>query len=385
MDRKLFFTFLVSFLLGALLWQLYQIFEPFFNSLLWAGVLVSVSYPFYRRLLARMPNRPELASLIMCLGLTLGLVLPFVFLLILLFQDLSEGASQLSLALQSFDFESLRTHPLFTQAWVVQLQETFNRFVKVENLDLKATTLNTLKGLSQVMLERSKDFFKALSGMVILLALVEINLFFLFRDGKGFVEYLKSLIPIDAQYKDMVLSRMREVIQASIFGSVGTACAQGFVGGIAFLVLGVPSAILWGVMMTVLSFLPLVGPPVIWGPAAVWLFFQGHPIKALILVVWGVLVVGTIDNILRPILISSVSSEDNRLNTLVLFLAVLGGLKVFGFLGIVLAPLMIVLTLTLLELLQIGLGYQKGPRKIVPLDNLPAGALAPEANGLIQE
>lgn len=366
MDRKLFYTLFVSLLLGALLWQVYQIFQPFINSLLWAGVLVSLSYPLYARLLARMPKRPELASLLMCLGLTLGLVLPFVFLMILLFQDLSVGARQLSHSAQTIDFEALRHHPLLQQPWLVQIQAFFSRFVNFESLDLKATAMNGLKGLSQFMLASSKDFFKALSGMVVLLVLVEINLFFLFCDGKRFVDYLKSLIPIEAQYKDLVLGRMREVIQASIFGSVGTACAQGFLGGLGFLVLGVPSAILWGVTMAVLSFLPLVGPPVVWAPAAAWLFFQGHPIKALILVLWGVLVVGTIDNILRPILISSVSSEGNRLNTLVLFLAVLGGLKVFGFLGIVLAPLMIVLTLTVLELLQIGLGYSQGKRLIVP-------------------
>jgi len=373
MDRKLFFTLFVALLLGAMLWQLFLIFEPFVNSLLWAGVLASLSYPVYARLLAQMPKRPEVAALLMCLGLTLGLVLPFLFLMVLLFQDLSEGARQLSHSAQHIDFEALRHHPILQQPWLIQIQEIFSRFVKVETLDLKATAMNGLKGLSQFMLASSKDFFKALSGMVILLLLVEINLFFLFCDGKRFVDYLKSLIPIEAQYKDLVLGRMREVIQASIFGSVGTACAQGLLGGIGFLVLGVPSAILWGVTMAVMSFLPLVGPPVVWAPAAAWLFFQGHPIKALILVLWGMLVVGTIDNILRPILISSVSSEDNRLNTLVLFLAVLGGLKVFGFLGLVLAPLMVVLTLTLIELIQIGLGYPQVKHVIVPEPKLPTG------------
>ncbi|MGE3726743.1 MAG: AI-2E family transporter [Candidatus Sericytochromatia bacterium] len=373
MDRKLFFTLFVALLLGAMFWQIFLIFEPFINSLLWAGVLVSLTYPLYARLLARMPKHPELASLLMCLGLTLGLVLPFIFLMVLLFQDMSTGARQLSHSAQNFDFESLQHHPFLQHPWLLQIQETFSRFVKVETLDLKATAMNALKGLSQFMLASSKDFFKALSGMVILLLLVEINLFFLFCDGKRFVDYLKSLIPIESQYKDLVLGRMREVIQASIFGSVGTACAQGLLGGIGFLVLGVPSAILWGVTMAVMSFLPLVGPPVVWAPAAAWLFFQGHPIKALILVLWGMLVVGTIDNILRPILISSVSSEDNRLNTLVLFLAVLGGLKVFGFLGLVLAPLMVVLTLTLIELVQIGLGYPQVKHVIVPEPQMPTG------------
>ncbi|PIQ28198.1 hypothetical protein COW36_04830 [bacterium (Candidatus Blackallbacteria) CG17_big_fil_post_rev_8_21_14_2_50_48_46] len=369
MDRKLFFTLFVSLLLGFLLWQLYLIFEPFVQSLLWAGILVILSYPLYAKLLGKFPQKPELVSLSMCLGITLGLVLPSTLLLILLFQDLSEGAINLSKTVQTTDIETLLQHPLLQTPLWLKAQALFNQYVRIENLDFKATAMNALKSLSQIMLESSKGFFKAFSGIFVLLALIEINLFFLFRDGKRFLEFIKSLIPIEAEYKNLVLSRMREVIQASIFGSVGTACAQGFLGGLAFLVLGVPSAILWGVVMSVLSFLPLIGPPVVWGPAALWLFFNGHPVKAIILVVWGVLVVGTIDNILRPILISSVSSEDNRLNTLVLFLSVLGGLKVFGFLGIVLAPLLIVLTLTLLELLQIGLGYHDGIRLIVRLNS----------------
>lgn len=368
MDRKLFFTLFVSLLLGALLWQLYLIFKPFIQSLIWAGILVILSYPLYTRLLARIPGKPEIAALLMCLGLTLGLVLPITFLMILLFQDLSEGALNLSHTLKTTDFEALLRQPWLQQPWLLSAQEFLSRNVRLENFDLKATALNALKALSQIMLNSSTGFFKAFSEVFILLALVEINLFFLFCDGRRFVDYIKSLIPIEAHYKDLVLSRMREVIQASIFGSVGTACAQGFLGGLGLLVLGVPSAILWGVVMSVLSFLPLVGPPVVWIPAAGWLFFHGHPLKALLLVLWGILVVGTIDNILRPILISSVSSEDNRLNTLVLFLSVLGGLKLFGFLGIVLAPLLIVLTLTVLELLQIGLGYHAGKRLIVRLE-----------------
>jgi predicted PurR-regulated permease PerM len=379
MDRKLFFTLFVSLLLGALLWQMWLIFEPFTQSLLWAGILVTLSYPLYKRLLARMPQRPEMAALLMCFGLTLGLVLPVIFLLVLLFQDLSEGAQHLSRTLQQTNFEQWLRHPLLQHPWVLQVQELFTRYVRLENFDFKAAALNTARSLSQVMLNSSSAFFKAFSGIFVLLALIEINLFFLFRDGRRFVEYVQSLIPIDAAYKSLVLGRMREVIQASVFGSVGTACAQGFVGGLALLVLGVPSAILWGVVMAVLSFLPLAGPPMVWIPAAIWLFSQGHPLKALMLALWGVLVVGTIDNILRPLLISSVSSEDNRLNTLVLFLSVLGGLKVFGFLGIVMAPLMIVLTLTLLELLQIGLGYHQGQRLIVRLEEPDAADAAAES------
>jgi predicted PurR-regulated permease PerM len=352
-DKRLFFTLTFALLLGAMLFQLYLIFEPFFSSLLWAGILVTLSYPWYKKLLARMPQRPEIASLLMCTGLTLLLLLPATLVLVLLFQDLSKSAINLSNSVQKLDFNTMINHPL-----VVKAMAFASQYVDLSTIDLRTAAVNTVRSLSEFMLERSRDFFAVFSGFFVLVALIEINMFFLFRDGRRFVQFVGNLIPVAAEQKNMVIKRVKEVINASIYGSVVTAAVQGGLGGIAFIVLGLPSAILWGVVMMIMSFLPLVGPFVIWMPAAAWLFFDGHPIKAIMLVLWGVLVIGTSDNILRPLLISSVSSEGNRLNTLVLFLSVLGGIKVFGFLGIVLAPLAIVFTLTLLELMQMAF---KGP------------------------
>jgi predicted PurR-regulated permease PerM len=135
--------------------------------------------------------------------------------------------------------------------------------------------------------------------------------------------------------------------------------------------------VLWGVIMMLMSFLPLAGPFVVWAPFAVWLLFQGAWIKAQMLTVWGLVVIGSSDNILRPILIRSVSSKENQLNTLVLFLSVLGGLRIFGFAGIILAPLMIVMLLTLLELLVLTLKPPAEPMLAAEGGLVPDAAKAP--------
>lgn len=367
MDRKLFFTLVVSILLGAMLYVLYQIFQPFISSLLWASVLVTLTYPLYRILLRKMPERPEFVSMLMCLGLTLILVLPATVLLLVLFKDLAEGAQMLSNTLQSTDYHSLISfqHPLFQHPYIQKVMDFLGKYVDWESIDLRAGVVNGLQSMSQFMVERSKGFLAAFSSFFFVLAMVEINMFFLFRDGHRFVDFIKHLIPIPSDKKDMILTRLREVIRASMYGSVGTAVVQGVIGGLAFIVLGVPSAVLWSVVMMIMGFLPLAGPFLVWAPAALYLLLKGFWVKALLLTLWGIFVVGTVDNILRPILIRSVSSKDNQLNTLVLFLSVLGGIKVFGFLGIVLAPLLIVLFLTLLELIYAALDYQEGKRMIV--------------------
>ncbi len=367
MDRKLFFTLLTSLVLGYLLYILFLMFQPFLNAMIWAVVLVTLTYPLYRKLLNKMPHKPDMAAGLMCLGLTLLLVLPATFLGVVLVQDLNEGAINLSASVQKLDYNAWLNmeHPFFQQKWVKQSLDLAGQYVDFEKLDLKGTALNTARNASTFILDSSKGFLSAFSGFMFLLVMIEINMFFFFRDGKKYMAYFKSLIPVETEQKDLVLDRMQEVIKASIFGSVGTAVAQGVIGGAAFVVLGVPSAILWSVIMIFASFLPLAGPFVVWVPVAIYLLLKGFWIKALILTLWGTLVVGTVDNIIRPLLIRSVSSEGNQLNTLVLFLSVLGGISVFGFLGIVLAPLVVVLVTTLLELMTSALGHEEGQRLIV--------------------
>lgn len=358
MDRKLFFTLLITLLLGGLGLILWQIFDPFLSALLWAGILVTVSFPLYQRLLARMPQKPELASLLMCVGLTLGVVLPLSLVMLLMLHDLKEGSESLSQFLTHVDYkEAMRLEgPLFENQLMQSLRGLLEKYVHLDSIDLQAQAYQGLQRASQFLLARSKNILGALGSSIFTLILTELSMFFLFRDGPRFIAFIKRLIPVAAGKKELIFGRMREVIQATIFGSMGTALIQGLIGGVLFLLLGLPSAVLWASVMTVSSFLPLAGTSLIWAPAAVWYLTGGHWLKAGLMVLGG-LFISTVDNFIRPVLIRSVSSEGNQLNTLVLFMSVLGGIKVFGFLGIVLGPLLVVLFLTLLELIYTYMGY----------------------------
>jgi len=142
------------------------------------------------------------------------------------------------------------------------------------------------------------------------------------------------------------MARTREVIDASVYGVVSIAIIQGFLGGLAFRVLGLRSAIIWGVAMTLLSMVPMLGAFLVWVPAAIYLAVTGHWVKAVLLTFWGTFVIGMVDNFLRPVLVGS----RTRLHELVIFFAVLGGLKVFGVLGVVLGPVVVAVTIAVLEI-----------------------------------
>jgi len=167
----------------------------------------------------------------------------------------------------------------------------------------------------------------------------------LLRDGARLVQWLSEVPAWGTGRAGALVERIRETVDASVYGVLTIALIQGALGTVIFLILGVPSAILWGVLMTVSAILPMVGPSLVWIPIAVVLAATGHPTKAAILVGWGALIIGTIDNFLRPSLIGSRA----KLHDLVVFFAVLGGLKMFGLIGFVLGPVIVAVGIGLLD------------------------------------
>ena len=155
------------------------------------------------------------------------------------------------------------------------------------------------------------------------------------------------LLPLSSTQSQQVFKQISDTIHAIVYGTLAIAAVQGFLGGLMFWWLGLPAALLWGVMMGFLAVIPVLGAFIIWLPAAVFLALEGHWTQAIILVLWGMLVVGTIDNLLRPILVG------NRLHqhTLLIFMSLVGGLILFGSSGLILGPVVLAITLFLISVL----------------------------------
>ena len=345
-DQPFFFTLLL--LLGFLLtfYMLYGVFAPFLNSLMAAGMIALVFFPLYERILKETGQRANVAALLMCFFLTFFVLLPTVILSMLVFQQITESAETINSTVEGISFERVVNHPRVTAALAY-----IGRFINLETLSLKEQLMRAAEQVSQFMLALSTGFFLLFSNLLMTALLVEINLFFLFRDGKRFVSYVQTLLPLSHDTQNMLGRRIYEIVQTSVIGSFATAATNGLMGGIIFAVMGLSAPILWGVLMAILSFLPLVGPLLIWGPTAIYLMFTGYFFSGLIMIIWcSITMLGFADYMVRPLLMNRISSEETQLHPLVLFLSVFGGIQVYGILGLVMGPLIVVVALTSLEI-----------------------------------
>jgi predicted PurR-regulated permease PerM len=329
-------------LMGVLLAYLcFRIVQPFLTAIAWAAILAIVFAPLHADISRKFKNA-QLSALLSTLLTTLVAVLPLLLLVLAISREVAQGVNQVRGSTANFtDWEAgLARMRYVGPAWQ-WLQEHFKQL----NPDASDTLSSTAQYVGSVALNIFKGAITNLSAFVLNVVLVAFTLFFFFRDGATIVGHLKRAVPIDSVTADEVLQTITEVVRASINGIAVISLIKGILAGLAFWILGLHSPALWGAVGAVASLIPLVGIALVWMPAAIVLWIQGHVVKALILAVWGATVLSLIDNILYPFLVKG----QVRLHTLLVFFSAMGGLAVFGFLGFVLGPVVTTLAMTLIE------------------------------------
>ncbi|MEK6282643.1 MAG: AI-2E family transporter [Acidobacteriota bacterium] len=311
--------------------------QPFIGVLAWATVLVIVFYPIHRRLVQR-TKRPALSALLSCVLVILTILIPVILLTVAVLNELS-GATQNLQALIAYLFDPNSPITGRVLRWA-------SKYVDVEQIRSGQYLTEQLKGVSGQIAGRTLGIIGGVVGAIVQMFFVIFTMYYLFRDGDRIFNTVRDALPVERKQAVSIMERARDVIGASVYGVLAIAIIQGTLGGLAFWALGVPSALVWGVLMTFLSMIPMLGAFLVWVPAAIYLAATGHYVKALLLVLWGTLVIGMIDNFLRPKLVGS----RTKLHELLIFFAVLGGLQVFGVLGIVLGPVVLAITMTLIDI-----------------------------------
>jgi predicted PurR-regulated permease PerM len=311
---------------GALLLLIYLVFlivSPFFVPLAWSAVFAIFFYPLHERLEQRM--KPNGAALVSTTAVTVLLIAPAIIVLVFATRQAIEATTRLQAALMDPDKE-LSMH---TMAWIHgHLPSAW------QDWDITQPIRQGAERIAGFIAANFAGLLKNLTTFFVDLFIVIFSLFFMFRDGESIVRGVKHLIPFDESIQTDMLTESRDLIFASVAVGLVIACLQGLLGGLAFTIGGIPSAVFWGVMMAFFSLVPVVGSALIWVPAALWLGFSGHWGKGItILVICGA-VAGTADNIIRPLLLRN----RTHLNELLLFIGVLGGLEAFGLLGLVAGP-----------------------------------------------
>jgi predicted PurR-regulated permease PerM len=325
---------LLALLLGGCL----LVMRPFFSALLWAGVLSFSSWPLYRRLLKVLGGRRTLAALLMTLGMICVILLPFV----VVGFTLADNVQQLTTATRRW----VDAGPPAPPAWLARVP-----VIGQPTTD----TWQSLAADSAALLEEAKRFIEPvgswllkaglkLGGGLLELALSILVTFFLLRNGLAVADRLTvSVGRIAGERGKHLLEVAGNTVRGVVYGILGTALVQAVMAGIGFLIAGVPGAALLALLTFFLSVVP-VGPPLVWLPAALWLFHQGSTGWGLFMVVWG-MGVSTVDNFVKPWLIS----QGSAMPFLLIFFGVVGGALTFGFIGVFIGPTLLAVGYRLVE------------------------------------
>jgi predicted PurR-regulated permease PerM len=341
MEEKTFMVLLVAVTI-AFGWIL----MPFYGAVFWGIVLAIVFAPLYRRLLPRLRGSPNLAALATLGVIVLLVVLPLAFIGVAL---MKEGAS-IYKGMQSGDISFARYFQQIVgalPAWMVGLLDRFG-LDDMGELQQKMTAGLTQGG--QAIATHVFDIGHNTLDFLIAFFITLYLAFFLLRDGSQLARRIREAIPLDAESKRNLFSKFATVIRATVKGNVVVAGVQGSLGGLAFWYLGVHGAVLWGTLMAFLSLLPAIGAALIWFPVALYLLATGAVWKGVGLIFWGTVVIGIIDNVLRPILVG----KDIRMPDYLVLISTLGGMAIFGLNGFVIGPVIAALFLSVWDIFVIA-------------------------------
>jgi predicted PurR-regulated permease PerM len=321
-------------IIALLAYLVFLVFEPFIAALAWAVVLVVIAFPVYERL-AKLWG-PTLAAAACTLGVTLILIVPMLAVAGAFVRQGVMAVQELQLQVASGRFR-----------WVTDLWAHIQaRFPDANPGDLSTIVHRYADQAAEFLATHLGAALRHTATFLFHLSVTILAMFYLFREGESIVGRLRQVLPFEEEHRNRMIREAHDLIFASVTSSAVSAVAHGVLGGLAFGLTGIHSPIFWGVMMGFFSLVPVVGSALIWVPAAISLMAGGHIARGIILAVACGLVVGLVDNVIRPWIISGRA----EMGGLVVFISVLGGISVFGMLGVVLGPIVVATAASVLDL-----------------------------------
>lgn len=308
----------------------FLIVRPFVSALAWAAALAVIAWPLHRRLVG-LTGRPTASATLSVIVVTLLLILPIGVIVPAVIDEALAGYKLIRARIETDAW----SQALGGQAWMASLWEWLRERIDVVDLLQRAGTALTAIGSYAVRVSFTGS---------IEFALTLFFLFYFLRDATAVLEALRRLLPVSRDEGERLLRVAHDTLFATVFGKALVAIVQGTLGGAMFWWLDLPAYWLWGVVMALLSLIPLLGPPLVWLPAALLLLAAGEWAQALLVVAWGAAIVGLADNLLYPVVVGRYL----RLHTVPLLVALIGGLAVFGAVGFFLGPVVLALTAALL-------------------------------------
>lgn len=304
---------------------------PFYGAVFWAITLAILFNPLQRRLEKALKGRRGWAAALSVLACICLVMIPGALIL----SALAGEAASFYGRLQSSQTDAATILQTFRDAMPAFVTDLLARFNLGSLEEIQQRVVSTLGQGAQTITTSLVSLGQGTAQLVVSIGVMLYVLFFLFRDGPALTVKIKRASPLSAHHTDTILDKFRSVVKATVKGNVIIALIQGAIGGITLWLMSIPAALLWGVLMAVLSLLPAVGSFIVWGPIALFLFLSGAYVKGIILVLVGVLVIGLVDNLLRPPLVGA----GTRMPDYVVLVSTLGGIALIGLNGFVVGPL----------------------------------------------
>jgi len=332
------FALVVAAVLG---YALVLIFTPFFGAMTWAAFLAFLLFPLNVRWRGRLRG-PGIAAGLLTVLAPVTILLPLSGLSVEFVSQISGLLQKLQQATKQWDiksFSDLQQFPLIARG-----NQWLQSHAGVSAEQLQGWLVSGTQQVLQRAAGFSGSFFLGALDSLFSFAIMLFLLYFFLRDGDVMITRARSLIPLDEARKERLFRQLSNVTRAIVFGTSMTALAQGVLIGVGFAIADLPSPVVFGVLAALLSMLPVGGAAFVWGPAALWLFFDGRWGYGIFMLAWG-LMLGGLDNVLRPMLISGRA----KISALAVFVGVLGGIPAFGAIGVIAGPVVLCLVLALVE------------------------------------
>lgn len=327
---------------GLMLYLCWLMFQPFIPVILWSTVLVVIFYPVYQKLNTKIKLHAVSAILTILIAF-LTFIIPMVLIALAVMNELSEvvGSTLGRIGQEINNPQGGQLMNLYN--WInsyINIQE----FVKPE--DLK----NYINSISGAVFQTTIGLLGGVAGTVVNIALSIFTMYYLFRDGEKIIENLPGILPIPNSQGERLIAETSQLIDATLKGSLFVALIQGLLTGIILWILGVPSPVVLGVVAMICSLLPFAGTAIVTAPVIVVMFLNGDYFSGTVMTIFSVFVIGMIDNFLLPKLVR----KRAKMNELYVFFSVLGGLQVFGLLGLFVGPVILAIALGLLTIFKGG-------------------------------
>jgi predicted PurR-regulated permease PerM len=310
--------------------------------IVWAAILAMLFFPLYTIVLRWCGGRETVAAITLTLFITLAIVLPTISLSSIITREAASLYERLSTYVSSgelnADVQRVRDSRLG------RLVDRLDRY----EIDWGAAARSSVDTASALIVTQVTSVARNVAVFLFDFTIMLFTLFFLFRDGERMYRSLRDVIPMDPAHKDAIFSVLYQTLSAVTQGMVGTALAQGVLTWVALWALGLPYTAFLGVLAGVLSLVPFVGAAGVWIPCTIYLAATGDVVRAVILLVYGSIVISMVDNVLRPLLIGG----QTRLPTLFLFFGILGGVQVYGVIGLFLGPVLLAIVFAFVRIYQ---------------------------------